>query len=61
MRNYRRKERVLQRSCFHWDYSKIIGGEKSGGVEGRRIGLKNWRREVEEVVVEFEEENEFSM
>ena len=61
MRNYRRKEKVLKRSCFYWDYSKIIGVKRADGVEGWRIGLKNWRREVEEVVVEFEEENEFSM
>ena len=35
--------------------------KRADGVEGWRIGLTNWRREVEEVVVEFEEENEFSM
>ena len=28
---------------------------------GGRIELENWRREIEVVVVEFEEENEFGM
>ena len=55
-RNCRWEERVLKRSGLLWD---DIGVKRADGIEGCRIELEKWKREVEEVVVEFEEENEF--
>ena len=48
---------------FAWErdkVKKVAGVEVTEGVAGRRVQLQGRREEMDAIVIEFEEENEFS-